>query len=422
VWPLVYRLVIGPLVSGGARLVALFSPKVRRGLVGRRHQRSMPPQAGPSAAFAVHVHAASVGEFEQAKPIIEALRAEPRAYRITASFFSPSGYEQQGRYEAIDEAWYLPDDRPSEVRRFLDRIAPELIVIIRYDLWPEFLRLASERGVPSALVCATLRSDSARLRPVARGFFRWLYGQLRLIDCVGQEDLTAFTALGVDVPIEICGDTRYDRVVERADAGRRAQLPIDRAQLGDDLVVVAGSTWPADEALFAPLVDHEHVRLVIVPHEPTSSHVASLRVRLRSTVLLSELASGDAIPPGAALIVDRTGILLGLYALADVAYVGGAFGAGVHSVLEPAAYGIPVIAGPRIDRSRDAASLRDAGLLEVVEDAEALALALERFVDDPGARHARGRACAAFVRERSGATARILASLRAHRLLPGGAA
>jgi 3-deoxy-D-manno-octulosonic-acid transferase len=418
VWPLLYRLLLGPLVSGGARLVAIFSPKVRRGLVGRRRQRTTDATAQASDAFSIHVHAASVGEFEQAKPIIETLRRESRRYRITASFFSPSGFEQQGTYDQLDDAWYLPDDRPAHVRRFLDRIAPDLVVVIRYDLWPEFLRQAGERGIPSALVCGTMRADSSRLRPIARGFFGWLHGQLALIDCVGEEDAAAFRRLTTEVPIEVTGDTRYDRVVERADAGTRAVLPVDRRQLGDGLVLVAGSTWPADEALLAGLVGDERVRVVVVPHEPTPTHVASLRARLGRSVVLSSLAPGEPIEPGAALIVDRTGILLGLYALADIAYVGGAFGAGVHSVLEPAAYGIPVLAGPRIERSRDASALHAAGLLGVVDDAPALAAAVAALRDDGALRAEKGAASGQFVRERAGATGRILASLRRHGLLP----
>lgn len=421
-WPLLYRLVLGPLVSATARAAAIFSPKIRRGLAGRRRQHRDAVASPATGKFTVHVHAASVGEFEQAKPIIEALRARSREYRITASFYSPSGFEQQGRYDQVDDSWYLPDDRPWHVRRFLERIDPDLILIIRYDLWPEFLRQAAERQIPSALVCATLREDSARLRPVARGFFRWLYGELDLIDCVGQMDATAFRMLGVDVPLEISGDTRYDRVVERAAAGARGSLPISRDQLGDRAILVAGSTWPPDEALLAPLVGIGGLRLVVVPHEPTPTHIAVLRSRLGPSVLLSEIVQGEPLTDDAAIIVDRTGILLGLYALADISYVGGAFGAGVHSVLEPAAYGVPVLSGPRIERSRDAAALHAAGLLELVSTPDEARTVVRMLIADTSRRVEWGRRAATFVRERAGATTRILDSLERHGLLPGDAA
>jgi len=421
VWPLLYRFVLGPLVSGGARVAALFSPKVRRGLAGRRRQQVRAQVEPAPERFAIHIHAASVGEFEQAKPLIEALRAGALPLRITASFYSPSGFEQQGNYDRLDEAWYLPDDRPRNVRAFLDRVRPDLIIIIRYDLWPEFLRLAGERDIACVLVCATLREDSARLRPIARGFFRWLYNRLSLIDCVGEADRAAFGTLAVGVPLEVSGDTRYDRVVERAAAGARSTLPIERSQLGADTVLVAGSTWPPDEALLAPLVGLEGLRLVVVPHEPTPTHVASLRARLGRAVLLSEITPGEVVPAGTAVIVDRTGILLGLYALADIAYVGGAFGAGVHSVLEPAAYGIPVLAGPRIERSRDATALHDAGLLEVVEDAKAAYASISRHVSLSRRRDELGARTESFVRERAGATTRILEGLMRRSLLPADA-
>jgi 3-deoxy-D-manno-octulosonic-acid transferase len=200
--------------------------------------------------------------------------------------------------------------------------------------------------------------------------------------------------------------------------GARASLPIERGQLGRRTILVAGSTWPPDEALLAPLVELEDVRLVVVPHEPTQTHVASLRARLGRAVLLSQIEPGEMVEEGSALIVDRTGILLGLYALADIAYVGGAFGAGVHSVLEPAAYGVPVLAGPRIDRSRDASALREAGLLEIVETPESARATIVRLARDTRSREELGGRTGAFVRERAGATERILSSLVRRGLLP----
>ncbi|MBC8145423.1 MAG: hypothetical protein H7X80_07545 [bacterium] len=428
-WAHLYRIALGPLTVLASRVFATVNPKVRRGLDGRREhdavviasaseEHDAHDVAMHDRTFAIHVHAASVGEFEQAKPIIEALRRESRRYRITASFFSPSGYEQQRNYSEIDSASYLPEDRPAHVRRFLDRISPDLVIIIRYDLWPEFVRATTERGVPCVLLCATLRANSPRMWPVARGFFGWLYGRLSLIACVVDSDRDAFQRLAPDVPIRVCGDTRYDRVVERATIGARSLEMISRQQFGDGLVVVAGSTWEPDEVLLASLANDDTIRLVIVPHEPAPSHIAALRQRFVKSILLSELRPGIAIPRGTSLIVDRTGVLLGLYALGDIAYVGGGFGAGVHSVLEPAAYGIPVLAGPGVDRSRDASALRDEGLLTIVATVEQCRDTVLSLKRDEEVRMALGARTGQFVRERAGATSRIIRLLREHSLIP----
>ncbi|MEP7219017.1 MAG: glycosyltransferase N-terminal domain-containing protein, partial [Bacteroidota bacterium] len=219
-WRFLYRSVLYPLFRLAAGGAGVASDKGRRGNAGRTGWREQLSdlRAREPGEFAVHFHAASVGEFEQAKPLIEALRADGGKYRITASFFSPSGFEQQGGYPAIDGACYLPWDRPAEMRDFHDRIAADLVIVIRYDLWPEFLLEAARRGVPVALVCGVLRENSARFRPLLRDFFRDLYRHLSLICAVGEDDAVAFRRLVPDVPLAVAGDTRYDRVLARAAA------------------------------------------------------------------------------------------------------------------------------------------------------------------------------------------------------------
>ena len=419
-WPLLYRVLVAVPMTLGARVLAPFAPKVRRGLRGRSMQVLPVARQPGDTAFRVHVHASSVGEFEQAKPIIESLRRQPEQYYITASFYSPSGYDQQHAYSQIDAAFFLPEDRRDAVRRFLDRLAPDLIIVMRYDLWPELMMQARKRGTPSALVCATLRADSFRFLPFARGFFTWLYSHLSVIDCVSRDDARSFEILAPEVPREISGDTRYDRVVERAEtyALPSADLPINRTAFGDDIVVVAGSTWPRDEEIVSVMAARAGVRLIVVPHEPTPDHVAAARARFEGGVLLSDVTRGQSLPDRVPLIVDTTGVLLALYALADIAYVGGGFGAGVHSVLEPAAHGVPVVSGPRIERSRDALAMHAASLLDVIATADELRAAIDRLLDDAAARAVRSDRTRAFLRERAGATARIVGALRRHRLLP----
>lgn len=412
------------------RIAALWSPKVRRALRGRTDWRgpvSRIKRAEPGA-FRIHFHAASVGEFEQAKPLIRALREEGGRYHITASFFSPSGFEGQKDYPLIDGACYIPHDRQGEMSEFMNRITPDLIVIIRYDLWLEFMRQAQLRSIPVVLACGVLRSDSIRFFFGLRRFFSSLYGRLALIHCVSEEDREAFNRLAPDVPVHVSGDTRYDRVRERLrdkkKEGKGEEIDmLLRAVAGERKILVAGSTWPEDENLLASLRERTDLFLVIVPHEPQPSAVEALLQQFPGSVLFSQIQS-ESLDRAAereklhAVIIDRMGILAELYALADIGYVGGGFGAGVHSLLEPAAYGVPTFSGPRIERSRDACALRDAGLLGVVSTAQELVAGVESLLQDDVLRTHVAERTLHFVEERLGATDRILRGLRRDGLLP----
>lgn len=367
----------------------------------------------------VHVHAASVGEFEQAKPIIEALRERHARCCITASFFSASGYEQQHAYAGLDAACFLPPESMREMRAFYELIDPDVMLVMRYDLWPEQMAAARERGTPVLLACGVMRSGSRRFALPWRGFFRGLYGGLERVHAVSPADHDAFLRLVPGLDVVVDGDTRYDRVLQRVSA------PADLGALAGGrfegrTVIVAGSTWPADETLLAPFASRADLALVIVPHEPTPAHVAELLARFRGSAPLSSLdgaagsaggAGGDGPDAPSVVIVDRTGLLSALYRIGAMAYVGGGFGEGVHSVLEPAAYGIPVIAGPRIGRSRDAEEMASTGALAVVDSPAALRDVLERLLHDPVERDRLGALASRFVTERAGATARIVEDL-----------
>ncbi len=414
-----YRTLLHPLFWLALRVVSLWSPKARRGVLGRRAWREQlgAPPGADDKRYRVHFHAASVGEFEQAKPIIEALRADRHRYRITASFFSPSGYEQQGGYPALDASCYLPPDRAAEMTRFFDLVAPDVVIIIRYDLWLEFLREASRRKVPVVLVCGVLREGSARFRPGLRGFFSTLYGMLSLIHAVGEEDRSAFRALVPQVELETSGDTRYDRVMARAAAAAEI-AGITPELIAGRVVLVCGSTWPPDEELLQSLAWRPDLLLVLVPHEPTEDHVAGLLRRFAGSATLSQIEAEQADGAVRAVVVDRTGILSALYRIGGLAYVGGAFGEGVHSVLEPAAYGIPVICGPGIHRSRDAEEMYRDGALFVVNDGAELARQVHALVEDVAKREEVGNRVRWFVKRRVGATDRVIASLRVRQFLP----
>lgn len=404
---LFYRYLVRPLLDVLFRAMAVWSHKASLTWQGRKEWRVQLGVLPGATGRRIHIHAASVGEFEQAKPIIAALRSQFTDSFITASFFSSSGMQQQGKYDGIDAASYLPPDRPKEICEFLDRLRPELIIIIRYDLWPELLAEAKHRNIPVVLACGVLHHGSARMLPIIRYFFRWLYSQLTLACVVDSDDAAAFRQLTPNLELHITGDTRYDRVLTRT--VQLSTAPLLAPQLVEGITLIAGSTWPDDERLLSEIGD-VCLPIVLVPHEPTQQHLNPLQQQFPDSILLSELEVEKG-RKRRTVIVDRTGILSGLYRQGEIAYVGGGFGAGVHSVLEPAAYGIPVICGPRINRSRDAVAMQKAGILLVIADAASLRKTLLFLLGNPEERIRLGNAARQFVHERANATERIIATL-----------
>src|SRR5437867_630896 len=361
------------MATRAAPLVARFDQKVARGLDGRRGLAARlaawaASQRDPRRPL-VWMHAPSVGEGLQAKPVLETLRAEHPDWQLAFTFFSPSA-ERLAKNLPVDIADYLPLDRPSEVSKVLDALQPTALVFSKLDVWPELTLAAAARGVKLGLISATGAPNSSRLRWPTRQWSAPAYRALDRVGTISEEDGERLERLGAraDV-IAVTGDTRYDSVAERAARLDTTREPLARlAKTGggpDTFTIVAGSTWPSDEAVLLPafadlLVQVPQARLVLAPHEPNPDHLAgiaqrALQVKLPRPVRLSQLEHAPAAP---VIVVDRVGVLADLYALGDVAFVGGGYHrAGLHSVLEPAVFGVPVIVGPRWDNSRDAGLL-----------------------------------------------------------------
>ena len=368
---LIYRLSLS-LAERAAPLAARFDRKLARGLDGRRGlterltawaQASRDPHRP-----LVWVHAPSVGEGLQAKPVLESLRAAHPDWQLAYTFFSPSA-ERLARTLPADVIDYLPIDRPREVQAALEALRPAALVFSKLDVWPELTLAAARQGVRLGLISATVAPHSSRLRWPARQWGEKAYRALDRIGTISEEDARRLQLLGArGEAIEVTGDTRYDSVAERAERLDRAREPFARlaATAGTEtFTIVAGSTWPSDEAVLLPafadlLVQVPQARLVLAPHEPNPDHLAGIAQRMQELKLprpvrLSQLEHAPAAP---VIVVDRVGVLADLYALGDVAFVGGGYHrAGLHSVLEPAVFGVPVVFGPRWENSRDAGLL-----------------------------------------------------------------
>ena len=350
------------------------------------------------------VHAPSVGEGLQANAVLDRLRLRNPSWQIVYTFFSPSAESLAAR-QPVDESGYLPYDTRSNVDQLLDALAPTALVFTKLDLWPELATTAAARGVKLGMIAATVSPLTRRDQPVARWLTRPGYRSLHLVGAIAEPDAVRLAGLGVlPSAITITGDPRFDSAVERARSIREDD-PLRRLTAGAP-TFVAGSTWPADElavlAAFRLLRGQApDARLIVVPHE--LDHVGQLTTRVReagwSHARLSEL--GDQIP--AIVVVDRVGALATIYGGARGAYVGGGFGtAGLHSVLEPAALGVPVVVGPRWQSSREAGLLIHGGgarPLPTTDPAAALARTWAEWVDPVAATSAGHRALAVVTAE-----------------------
>lgn len=422
-----YRLSVH-VVSRAVPLAARFHKKLARGLDGRRGlaarlTRWAAAHRDPQRPL-VWMHAPSVGEGLQAKPVLETLRAENPDWQLAFTFFSPSA-ERLAKNLPVDIADYLPLDRPGEVAAALDALQPTALVFSKLDVWPELTLAAARRGVKVGLISATVSPESSRLRWPARTWAAPAYRALDRVGTISEEDGERLERLGVrSEALAVTGDTRYDSVAERAGRLDRAREPLARlaTAAGDTFTIVAGSTWPADESTLLPafadlLVQLPTARLLLAPHEPNPDHLAGIAERLRHLKLprpvrLSQL---EHAKPGPVIVVDRVGILADLYALADAAFVGGGFHrVGLHSVLEPAVFGVPITFGPHWRVSRDAALLLEHGgaVALPVDGRHPLHSQWLVWHHDPAARRKAGAAAKRVVAEGRGASERTTALVR----------
>ncbi|HEX9006299.1 MAG TPA: glycosyltransferase N-terminal domain-containing protein [Bacteroidota bacterium] len=418
-WEGFYTAVFIPLIWLVLRSLGPVNRKVRRGIRGRRSLfAELAARMGAvRPGRRVWFHASSMGEFEQAKPIIAELKRRSPETRIVASFFSPSGYDHSLKYPLADVITYLPFDTLPGVRKFLDLVRPDAAVMVRYDVWPNMIWELERRKVPTLIANATMRPTSARFLPALRNFHHHLYDSISEILTVSERDVEAFQGFGLEkAHVEAIGDTRFDQVCSRSAAARKHHLLPEGVTRGTKVIVI-GSSWPEDEEVIIPAFlalrqQVPQVLMVIVPHEPTLEHLEELERRLNGSVETLRFSALNEYRGEPVIIVDSIGILLMLYAAADVAYVGGSFRQGIHNVLEAAVYGVPVLFGPRHKNSQEPGQLVERGGAFVVEGSEDLAAIWRGLLTDEKSRLKAGTIAAEFVSEHTGATERFLEHLQ----------
>lgn len=357
----------------------------------------------------VWFHAASLGEFEQGRPLMERLRREHPGYKILLTFFSPSGYEVRKHYEGADVVCYLPFDTPGNVRSFLRLARPCMAFFIKYEFWNNYLHACRRRGIPVYSVSSIFRENQV--------FFRW-YGRsysgvLRCVThfFVQNEASRELLARKGITNVTVVGDTRFDRVL---DIRRQAkELPLVEAFKQGRTVQVAGSSWQPDEDLIIPYFNaHPQLKLVLAPHVVSEEHLAEIEGKLERPFVRYTQARPEEVPAADCLIVDCYGLLSSIYRYGEVAYVGGGFGVGIHNVPEAAVYGIPVLVGPNNGKFREAQDLLRAGGCLEVTDAATYGAAMDRLLSDKAFLSERGRIAGEYIARNAGAADAVFSHVK----------
>ena len=356
----------------------------------------------------VWFHAASLGEFEQGRPLMERLRRDHPEYKILLTFFSPSGYEVRKNYEGADIICYLPLDTPVNALRFLRLVKPVMAFFIKYEFWYNYLHILKHRKVPVYSISSIFRPQQV--------FFRW-YGReySHVLRCVthfyvqNEESAQLLASLGLK-NTTVVGDTRFDRVLQIKEAAK--QLPIAEAFAKGHKVFVAGSSWPPDEDVFSGYFNsHDDWRIIIAPHVIGSDHLRQIRSKLKMPTVLYTETTPEEAASARCLVINCFGLLSSIYQYGQVAYVGGGFGVGIHNVLEAAVWSMPVIFGPNNQRFQEAQGLMKAGGGFEVDSEDNFAKLMDGFSADAARLQDVSQKAGTFVMGQAGATESIMSSL-----------
>ena len=392
----------------GVAVCSRFNEKVRKMWHGERETFSiLREKVDPNAKY-VWFHAASLGEFEQGRPLMEQLRKDHPEYKILLTFFSPSGYEVRKNYEGADIITYLPIDTITNARRFLRLVHPVMAFFIKYEFWYNYLHILKHRNIPVYSVSSIFRPDQV--------FFKWFGRQYgRVLNCFThffvQNEVSKELLAKIGITnTTVVGDTRFDRVLQIKEAAK--QLPVVEAFKQDYKVFVAGSSWPPDEEIFIKYFnEHKDWKLIIAPHVIGEDHLQQIEKLLSGRKIVRYKDSSEAdVKDAEVLIINCYGLLSSIYHYGDVAYVGGGFGVGIHNLLEAAVWDVPVSFGPNNQKFQEAQALKHSGGFEI-HDYEEFARMMDRFAAEPDFLKEQGVKAGHFVKGQAGATQKVMASV-----------
>lgn len=389
------------------------SPKMKLFIEGRKQSFSILKNNIKSTEKYIWLHVASLGEYEQGLPIMEAFKKEYPEYKIVLTFFSPSGYEIRKNNKIADITLYLPLDTQSNVNQFLDLVNPEMVFFIKYEFWPNYLNELKRRNIPTYLVSGIFRENQLFFKPYG-SFYR--------------EALKAFTHLFVQNKesaqllhiidfknVTVHGDTRFDRVAEIVE---RAQ-PLDYIEAFKNSIttIVIGSSWIDDEDVYLPYINSSNnVKFIIAPHNIKEDEISRLIAKINKKVIRFTNYNEEDLTTADVFVIDTIGILTQIYAYADIAYVGGAFKTGLHNILEPATYGTPVVIGPKYAKFQEAKDLVALGGCLVVNTTEELTLTFDQLIQNSNLRNELGNRNRTFILQNKNATQVVMDYLKKHKI------
>ncbi len=389
------------------QLIALFNKKIKLFVDGRKETFKKIEKAISVNDKTIWIHCASLGEFEQGRPIIQELKTQYPNHKIILTFFSPSGYEVQKKYKYADVVCYLPLDTKLNAQEFIKMIHPEMVVFVKYEFWPNILKELKLQKIETILVSGIFRKDQVFFK----SYGSWMQKSLKAFSFFFVQDQNSqklLKSIGFE-NVSVSGDTRFDRV--NAIKQQNNQLDFMSEFKQDNLLFVAGSTWKEDEKLIVEFINNcelEHVKFVIAPHNINKVEINNLKNSInKKTILFSEKDSED-ISNAAVIIIDTIGLLTKIYSYAAIAYVGGAFNTGLHNVLEPATFGLPILIGPKYNKFKEAVDLVEKKGCVVVKDFNELQDLLNTLFLDPLFRSEKGKITGDYIENNIGATKMIL--------------
>ncbi len=395
------------LYAFGAKMASGRSPKIAKMISGQRDSVTRIKEALGDDGCDVWIHAASLGEFEQARPLIERLRREQPDKKILLTFFSPSGYEVRSNYPYVDCVAYLPFDKPAAVRDFLNAANPRMAIFVKYEFWGNYLSELKRRGIPTYIISAIFRSSQPFFKSWG-GMFRKMLGCFDRLYVQDQDSAELLAGIGVD-KVTVNGDTRFDRVSDVM--ASTFDIPAVAAFMKEaELSFIAGSSWPEDEEKYIRWLNNhasDGVKAIIAPHEFDKERLSRLLDAFDGeAVLLSEVESrgAAALDGKRVVIVDSFGKLSSLYRYGDIAYIGGGFGAGIHNINEAAVYGMPVVFGPKYQKFKEAKDLLRLGGARSVTDAASCTAVLDGFLRDRESLKNAGHIAGSYIKDNIGAT------------------
>lgn len=401
---MIYSLVIYIYLLG-VKLAALFSSKPAKMVKGHREVFDILCNKVDRNDRYIWFHAASLGEFEQGRPLIEHIRRAHPEYKILQTFFSPSGYEVRKNYQEADIVCYLPFDTPHNVHRFIELANPCMVFFIKYEFWQNYLNELYRKGIPVYSVSSIFRPNQI--------FFRWYgkkYGEVlkTFTHLFVQNEVSKNLLAKIGVTdVSIVGDTRFDRVLDIYHQAKH--LPLVEKFKGNSLTLVAGSSWGPDEDIFIRYFnEHPEIKLIIAPHVVNDNHLKEIMDKVKRTCVCYTEATEENIDKTDCLIIDCYGLLSSIYRYGEISYIGGGFGAGIHNVLEAAVYGIPVMFGPNNKKFREARHLQEEGGGFEIMDYEGFKRLMDQFLTDEAYLRQAGNAAGNYVSNNAGALEKIM--------------